>query len=124
VRHAWKTYAPYRGDTENHWAMYHATLFLAAEQWPGLPGTEWFNGKSSDENRIDAKEYLIHWIDITTSIGQGEFDSPDYFPEYAISMSLLADFARDPDMRRRGNMMMVSTSADSAVSTSLPSTAH
>ena len=106
VRHAWKTYAPYRGDTENHWAMYHASLFLAAEQWPGLPGTEWFNGKSSDENRIEAKEYLIHWIGITTTIGQGEFDSPDYFPEYAISMSLLADFAQDPEMRKRGNMMM------------------
>jgi hypothetical protein len=106
VRNAWKTYAPYRGDTENHWAMYHASLFLAAEQWPGLPGTEWFNGKSSDENRIEAKEYLIHWIGITTTIGQGEFDSPDYFPEYAISMSLLADFAQDPDMRKRGSMMM------------------
>src|SRR5512140_3047689 len=51
VRNAWKTYAPYRGDTENHWAMYHASLFIAAEQWPNLPGTEWFNGKSSDENR-------------------------------------------------------------------------
>jgi hypothetical protein len=37
VRNAWKTYAPYRGDTENHWAMYYASLFLAAEQW-GLPG--------------------------------------------------------------------------------------
>jgi hypothetical protein len=106
VRNAWKTYAPYRGDTENHWAMYHASLFLAAEQWPGLPGTEWFNGKSSDENRIEAKEYLIHWIGITTTIGQGEFDSPDYFPEYAISMSLLADFAQDPDMKKRGAMMM------------------
>ncbi|MGB5874529.1 MAG: hypothetical protein WBG01_14225 [Bacteroidota bacterium] len=106
VRHAWKTYAPYRGDTENHWAMYYASLFLAAEQWPNLPGTEWFNGKSSDENREEAKEYLIHWIDITTSIGQGEFDSPDYFTEYAISMVLLHDFARDPEMQKRGSMMM------------------
>lgn len=59
VRNAWKTYAPYRGDTENHWAMYYSTLFLATEQWPGLPGSEWYNGKSSDENRTDAKEYLI-----------------------------------------------------------------
>jgi hypothetical protein len=106
VRNAWKTYAPYRGDTENHWAMYYASLFLAAEQWPDLPGTEWFNGKSSEENRVEAKEYLIHWMDITTTIGQGEFDSPDYFTEYAISMVLLHDFAQDPEMQKRGSMMM------------------
>jgi hypothetical protein len=114
VRNAWKTYAPYRGDTENHWAMYYATLFLAAEQWPGLPGTEWYNGKSSDENWIDAKEYLEHWVKITTTIGQGEFDSPDYFPEYAISMSLLADFARDAEMKKRGAMMFDFLLADFA----------
>jgi len=106
VRNAWKTYAPYRGDTENHWAMYYSTLYLAAEQWPGLPGSEWFNGKSSQENLEEARDYLIHWIRITTTIGQGEFDSPDYFPEYAISMCLLADFAQDPVMRKRGEMML------------------
>ena len=114
VRNAWKTYAPYRGDTENHWAMYYSTLYLATEQWPGLPGSEWYNGKSSDENRIDAKEYLIHWMEIATTIGQGEFDSPDYFAEYAISMSLLADFAKDLDMKKRGTMMFDYLLADFA----------
>lgn len=105
MRRAWKTYAPYRGDTENHWCMYYASLFLAAEQWPNLPGTEWYNGKSSTENRDEAKAYLIHWIKITTTIGQGEFDSPDYFPEYVVSMSLLAQFAQDVEMKKRGAMM-------------------
>lgn len=105
VRNAWKTYAPYRGDTENHWCMYYASLFLAAEQWPNLPGSEWYNGKSSEENRQEAKEYLHHWIKITTTIGQGEFDSPDYFPEYAISMILLSQFAQDQEIKLRGTMM-------------------
>ncbi|MFH0991687.1 MAG: hypothetical protein V1799_16900 [bacterium] len=114
VRRSWKTYAPYRGDTENHWCMYYSSLFLAAEQWPNLPGSEWFNSKSSDENRQEAKEYLIHWIRITTTIGQGEFDSPDYFMEYAISMSLLSEFALDPDMKKRGAMMLDYVLADFA----------
>lgn len=105
VRNSWKTYAPYRGDTENHWCMYYASLYLAAEQWPNLPGLEWYNGKSSDENREEAKGYLIHWMKITTTIGQGEFDSPDYFPEYAISMILLSQYAQDPEMKTRGTMM-------------------
>jgi hypothetical protein len=115
VRYAWKTYAPYRGDTENHWAMYHASLYLAAEQWPGLPGSEWFNGKSSEQNLNETKEYLIHWIRITTTIGQGEFDSPDYLPEYLIPMNLLAEFAQDPQMRLRGEMMLDYLLADFAV---------
>lgn len=114
VRNAWKTYAPYRGDTENHWAMYYTSLFIAAEQWPGLPGSEWYNGRSSDENRAEAREYLLHWMKITTTIGQGEFDSPDYFPEYAISMLLLADFAQDPEMKLRGQMMLDYIFADFA----------
>jgi hypothetical protein len=105
VRNAWKTYAPYRGDTENHWCMYYSSLFLASEQWPHLPGSEWYNGKSSDENRQEAKEYLIHWMKITTTIGQGEFDSPDYFAEYAMPMILLSEFAQDPEMKMRGTMM-------------------
>lgn len=115
VRNAWKTYAPYRGDTENHWAMYYSTLYLAAEQWPGLPGSEWFNGKSSRENLEEARGYLIEWIRITTTIGQGEFDSPDYFPEYAISMNLLAEFAQDPLMKKRGEMMLDYLLADFGV---------
>ncbi len=114
VRHAWKTYEPYRGDTENHWAMYYSSLYLATEAWPGLPGTEWYNGKSSDENQQDAREYLIDWIRITTTIGQGEFDSPDYLPEYLNAMSLLATFAKDPEMKKRGMMMMDYLLADFA----------
>ena len=114
VRAAWKNYAPYRGDTENHWAMYYSTLFLASECWPGEPGTAWYNGKSSDENREDAKGYLRHWMHIATTIGQGEFDSPDYFAEYAISMCLLADYAQDPEMKQRGKMMMDYILADFA----------
>jgi len=115
ARKAWKTYTPYRGDTENHWAMYHASLYLAAEQWPGLPGSEWFNGKTSEQNLQETREYLLHWIRLTTTIGQGEFDSPDYLPEFAIPMSLLADFARDSEMRVRGEMMMHYLLADFAV---------
>lgn len=115
VRNAWKTYAPYRGDTENHWCMYYVSLYLAAEQWPDLPGSEWFNGKTSEENLAESRAYILHWVDITTTIGQGEFDSPDYLPEYMIPMLLLADFAKDPDMRTIGNMMADYLLADFAV---------
>ena len=105
LRHAWKTYAPARGDTENHWAMWYSTLLLMSEQWPDLPGSEWFSGKSSEENFQEAKEYLFEWARITTTIGQGEFDSPDYILEYLIPMTMLAGYAQDPEVKQLGTMM-------------------
>jgi len=105
VRNAWKTYAPSRGDTENHWAMYYASLYLMAEQWPNEPGSEWFNGNSSEENLKEASEYLFEWARITTTIGQGEFDSPDYILEYIIPTTMLAGYAKDPKVKKLGEML-------------------
>ncbi|HDP99127.1 MAG TPA: hypothetical protein ENN22_08090 [bacterium] len=105
LRNAWKTYAPSRGDTENHWAMWYATLLLMSEQWPDLPGSEWFSGNSSVENFQEAKEYLFEWARITTTIGQGEFDSPDYILEYLIPTMMLAEYALDPVVKQLGLML-------------------
>ena len=115
LRHAWKTYMPQRGDTENHWAMYYTTLYLMSQYWPDLPGEEWYSGKSSAENREEARDYLIKWIDITTSIGQGEYDCTHYIGEYLMPMIQLAAWAEDPEMRIRGQMMMDYILADFAV---------
>jgi len=114
-RQAWKTYAPARGDTENHWAMYYTALLIAAEQWPDLPGSEWYNGKSSAENFREAKEYLFDWAKLTTTKGQGEFDSPDYLIEYVMATIFLAQFAQDPETRRLGSLLTEYIFADFAV---------
>lgn len=115
VRNAWKTYAPSRGDTENHWAMYYASLLLASEQWPNLLGSEWYNGKSSKENFDESKEYLFEWARITTTIGQGEFDSPDYLAEYFIATSMLAEWSQDFEVKKLGEMLTDYLLADFAV---------
>lgn len=103
---AWRTYFPSRGDTENHWAMYYSSLYLMSELYPGEPATSWFNGKSSAENLAESRAYLIHWMDLATTIGQGEFNPSHYIGEYAIPMLYLASWAQDPAMRRRGRMML------------------
>ncbi|MCL4539716.1 MAG: hypothetical protein M1469_04530 [Bacteroidetes bacterium] len=105
IRNAWKTYTPYRGDTENHWLQYHSMLFLASEQWPNLPGSDWYNGRSSKTNLRDSKNFLLAWMKETTTIGSGEFDSPDYFPEYFNPLVLLAEYAKDPEIKQMANMM-------------------
>jgi hypothetical protein len=42
----WRTYFPMRGDTENHWAMYYASLYLMAELYPDDPGDTWFTARA------------------------------------------------------------------------------
>jgi hypothetical protein len=114
LRQAWKTYMPYRGDTENHWVMYYASLYLMAQLWPGEPGSEWFTGKSSDENMREAGEWLNSWVKLTTSRGQGEYDSPHYMAMFLIPVSYLAGWAKDPAMRKRAAMMLDYLIADYA----------
>ena len=114
-RQVWKSWTPYRGDTENHFLMYYETLYLMAQEWPGLPGSEWFNGKSSAENYREAEEYLDHWIDETVTLGQTEWDSPRYFYFYVLPLLTLYDHADDPRMRKRAGMMLEYLLADYAV---------
>ena len=115
VRQVWKTYLPYRGDTENHWVMWHTALLLAAQTWPDLPGSEWANGRSSRENYDDALGFLNFWFETTSTIGQGEFDSPDYLPEYLAPLFLLYDFALDPELKLKAEMALNWLLADYAI---------
>lgn len=114
MRDLWRTYTPYRGDTENHWLMYHAAMYLVTQMYPGEPAESWFNGKSSEENFREAEEYLLSWFELTTTIGQGEYDSPDYFNVYVVPAAQLAAFAEDPAMQLRARMMLDYLIADFA----------
>ncbi len=106
MRELWLTYTPYRGDTENHWAMYYTAMYLITQMYPDEPGSSWFTGKNSEENFKEAEEYLISWMDLATTIGQGEFDSPDYYGVYIIPMCQLYAYAEDPVMKKRAEMML------------------
>lgn len=106
IRDAWRNTRQLRGDTENHWAMYYTSLYLMAELYPGEPAESWYSGKTSEENLAEARDYLIYWMDLSTSRGQGEFNPTHYIGEYAIPMLFLATWAKDPAMRQRGHMML------------------
>ncbi len=106
IRDAWRTQMQLRGDTENHWAMYYTSLYLMSELYPNEPASTWYSGKSSAENLAEARDYLIHWMDLATTIGQGEYTCSHYIGEYAIPMLFLASWAKDPAMRQRSHMML------------------
>ncbi|MFW6354311.1 MAG: hypothetical protein ACOC3I_08005, partial [Verrucomicrobiota bacterium] len=77
-------------------------------------GESWFTGKDSAENFAEARDYLLSWIDLTTTRGQGEYDCTHYIGEYVIPMLMLATWAEDPAMRLRGQMMLEYILADFA----------
>ncbi|MDB6167256.1 MAG: hypothetical protein JWM88_120 [Verrucomicrobia bacterium] len=106
IRQAWRSTMQLRGDTENHWAMYYASLYLMSELYPNEPGDTWYTGKSSEENLAESRDYLIHWMDLMTTVGQGEFNPTGYLTEYAIPMGLMATWAKDPAMRLRARMTL------------------
>jgi len=114
LRDAWRTYMPYRGDTENHWLMYYTSLYLAAQLWPDEEGDRWYTGKSSRENFEEARGWIEKWVKLTTTRGQGEYDSPHYMGVYLIPMSYLAAWAKDPAMKQRATMMLDYLIADYA----------
>jgi hypothetical protein len=115
IREAWRTYMPYRGDTENHWLLYYTSLYLAAQMYPNEPGTSWFTGKSSEENLRESREYLYHWMDLTVTKGQGEYDCTHYIGVYLLPLSYLAQWSHDPVMRERAVKMLDWLIADVAV---------
>ncbi|MDI1248096.1 MAG: hypothetical protein PSV13_04350 [Lacunisphaera sp.] len=117
IAELWRTYWPSRGDTENHWVLTYASLYLAAQAYPGAGPERWFNGKSSAENMAEARDYLEHWMDVTTAHGQGEYDSPNYLEEYAVGLSLLAGWAQDPVFRERARRLLDYLFYDYAVET-------
>jgi len=106
IRDAWGSARQLRGDTENHWTMYHTSLYLMSELYPNEPGRTWYTGNSSEENLQEARSWLLDWMNIATTIGQGEYNPTHYIGEYAIPMLMLATYAKDPEMRQRGHMML------------------
>jgi hypothetical protein len=114
LRKSFQTYMPYRGDTENHWLLYYSTLYLMSQMWPDRPGEEWYTGKSSRENMREAAEWIESWVKLTTTRGQGEYDSPHYMGVFLLPLSYLAAWAQDPVMKKRATMAMEYLIADYA----------
>jgi hypothetical protein len=109
IRYALQNYTPLRGDTENHWCMYYASLYLFSEKEQDFI---WFNGKNSSENQQESKEWLYQWMETTVTVGQGEFDSPLYAMFFIAPLTMLYEFAEDTLMKKRAEIMLYWLLAD------------
>src|SRR5205085_8421701 len=62
----------------------------------------------------EAGDWIEKWVRLTTTRGQGEYDSPHYMGVYLIPMSYFAAWAKDPGMKKRAGMMLDYLIADYA----------
>jgi len=92
IRRNFSTHALLRGDSEDNQLRYHATLLLAAQTWPDMTAPQWFNGKSSAENRREAESFLVYWMANNVVYGQTQFDSPELLPAFIACLELLHEF--------------------------------
>ncbi len=105
----------YRGDTENHLTMYYTGLLLATQTFTDLPAQKWYTGKTSKENMEEAMGWFDEWMNLTTTLGQGEFDSPTYMPVFIAPMFGLYQWAKDPVLKQNALVMIHWLLADFAV---------
>ncbi len=106
IREIWRTFSPVRGDAEHERVMYAAALHLAAARFPDAAGTDWFNGRSSKENRADADDCLRNWFAEATEQGMDEFDSPTVTGDFLAALFLLYDFTPDAGMKKQAEIMI------------------
>ena len=90
-------------DGEHEQVGYYSSLYLLTQM--GSADAVFFNGRSREENREDARAFLLHWMQEVTEEGQREFDSPTYAALTISSLVLLRDYAADEDMRQRAELM-------------------
>lgn len=114
IQNAWKVCTPYRGDTENHFLMYYASLYLFSQEWPLLDEHQWFLGKSSSEIHKESREYLHHWINEVSTVGMMEFDSPRYMYYFITPLVLLGEYAANEEDKRLFTMALELLLADYA----------
>jgi len=114
LRDLWQTYHFFRGDTENHHVIYYTSLYIVSEMYIDDGPETWFNGRSARENLDDAVSYLHDWVHLTTTIGQGEYDSPGYLPFFVGPVANLYSYARDPEVKELARKMLDLMIADYA----------
>ncbi|MBR9974955.1 MAG: hypothetical protein KFF77_05195 [Bacteroidetes bacterium] len=103
IEYIWASFPLRPFDGEHEEVAYYSSLYLMCH----FGGTDaaFYNGRSLNENRNDARAWLLHWMQEVTERGQRQFDSPTYAALMLVSMVLLRDFAPDEDMRRRSELM-------------------
>jgi hypothetical protein len=104
----WKGYGAW-----NYRLMMDGAGFLAAEEWPELVDAD---GLNAEQVKKATRDRLLGYFDEITRKNYSEYGCPIYSAVNLSATRMLAEFARDPDVRRRAALTLDAMMVDIACS--------
>ena len=95
---AWKGYG-----AMNYRLMMDGAGFLAAEEWPELKDAD---GLKAAEIQMATRDRLFGYFDTICRSNFDEYGAPIYLAVDLCAVRMLAEFARDPEMRKRAALTL------------------
>ena len=92
-----------------YWSENHQILFASAEYLVGqkYPHTVFKNsGLKGQQHLVKAKKRIMDWLKMRWNYGFTEFNSGVYYPEDIAALINLIDFAHDPELVKKSQMIM------------------
>ncbi len=94
----WKGYG-----AMNYRLMMDGSGFLAAEQWPDLVDAD---GLNSDQIQAATKQRLLGYFTDIVHHNFPEYESPTYYGIDLAAMKMIADFAKDAEVKQRATLTL------------------
>lgn len=94
----WKGYG-----SMNYRLMKDGSGFIAAEQWPEMKDAE---GLDSAGIKEATSKRLYHYFQTIVTKNLDEYNAPIYYITDVMVVRMLAEFAQDPEMRKRATMTL------------------
>ncbi len=87
----------------NYRLMNDGSGYLAAEQWPALVDAD---GLDADQIKAATRDRLFGYFDEIVHRNTHEYAAPTYYGVDLAAMKMLADFALDPEMKKRASLTL------------------
>ncbi len=90
--------------TENHQMLYHCNEYIAGQLYKDEVFSN--NGKNGNWHMGHAKPFILRWLEWRFRFGFCEWLSNNYYHEDMLSVSLLAVFADDEEIKTKAKMII------------------
>ena len=90
--------------TENHQMLYHSNEYIAGQLYKDEIFTN--NGETGKWHMEHAKPFILKWLEWRFKFGFCEWLSNTYYHEDVLSLSLLASFAEDEEIKTKAKMII------------------
>lgn len=95
-------------DEKWYWSENHRIIFHTLQYLTGLrhPEATFQDGRTGAEKAEEAKEWILEWLDEHAAYGFSEWHSDVYYQKDVTPLLTLAEFAPDPEVANRAEIML------------------